>query len=95
MKLLSPNFVLYFFESTFQPHMQYCCEVYSHGSANADLFTEDKNLILVWTSVSKYYHYRHLPDRYQKRVCEAIGLALVDLPKPLPHHCEIAMLSLL
>ena len=58
-----------------------------------DLFTENESLLLVWTSASKYY--RHLPDKYQKRVCEAVGPALVDLPKPLVHHCEIAMLSLL
>ena len=58
-----------------------------------DLFTENKSLILVWTSVSK--HYRYLPDRYQKRDCEAVGTAFVDLPNLLVHHCEIAMLSLL
>ena len=73
--------------------MEYCCEIYGHGSVNVDLFPENKNLILVWTNVSKYY--RHLPHRYQKRVCEAVGPALVDLPKPLTHHCEIAMLNLL
>ena len=60
--------------------MEYCCEVYGHRSVNVDLFTEDKNLILVCTSVSK--HYKHLPDRYQKWVCGAVGPALVDLPKP-------------
>ena len=57
------------------------------------LFTENESLILVSTSVSK--HYRHLPDKYQKIVCEAVGPALLDLPKPLVHHCEIAMLSML
>ena len=80
MKFLSPDFVLYFFKSTFQPFMEYCCEVYVHGSVNVGLFTENKNLILAWTSVSK--HYRHLPDRYQKWVSEAVGPALIDLPKP-------------
>ena len=93
MKFLSPDFVLYFFKSTFQPPIDYCCKIYGHGSENVDLFTENKILILVWTSVSR--HYRHLPDRYQKPVCKAVGPALVDLPKSLVHYCEIAMLSLL
>ena len=31
----------------------------------------------------------------KKIVSEAIGPALIDLPKPLVHHCEIAILSLL
>ena len=80
MKFLSLDFVLYFLKSTFKPHMEYCCEVYGHESVNMDLFTENKNLILAWTSVSK--HYRHLPDKYQTRVCEAVGPALVALLKP-------------
>ena len=92
MKFLSPDFVLYFFKSTFQPHIEYCCEVYVHGSVNVELFTENKNLIVAWTNVSK--HYRHLPDRSQKWVCKGVGPAFVALPKPLAHHCEIVMLSL-
>ena len=60
---------------------------------NIDLFTENINLILVWTSVST--HYRDLPDKYEERVCGAVGAALVDLPKPLAHHCKIVMLYLL
>ena len=60
--------------------MEYCCQVYDYGSVNVDLFTENKILILAWTSVSK--HYRHIPDRNQKWVCEVVGPALVDLPKP-------------
>ena len=93
MKFLSPDFVLYFFKSTFQSRMEHCCQVYGHGSVNVDLFKDNKRLLLVWTSVSK--HYRHLPGRYQKRVCQAVGLALVDFLKPLAHHCEVAMLSML
>ena len=88
MKFLSPDLVLYLFKSTFQ-RMEVCCEVYGHGSGNVDLFTGNKNFILVWTSVSK--HYRYLPDRYQKRVCEAAGPAFADLPKPLAYHCEIRL----
>ena len=80
MKFLSPDSVLYFLKSTFQPLMEYSCEVYGHGSVNVDLFTKNKNLVLAWTSALK--HYRHLPDKYQKWVCEVDGLALVDLPKP-------------
>ena len=48
--------------------------------------------MLVWTRASK--HYRDLPDRFQKQICEAFGPALADLPKRLAHHCKIAMLSL-
>ena len=92
MKFFSPDFVLYFLKSTFQPLMEYCCEVYGHGSVNVDLFMENKNLILVWISVSK--HYRHLQDIYQKWVCEAVSPALVDLPEPRS-SLWISMLSLL
>ena len=35
--------------------------------------------MLVWASVSK--RYIDLPDRFQECVCEAVGLALVDLLK--------------
>ena len=87
------GFYALFFKCNFQPRMEYCCEVYSHRCVNVDLFTVNKNSISVWTSVSK--HYRHLPDRYQKRVCDAAGLALVELPQPLAHHCKIAMLSVI
>ena len=58
-----------------------------------DLFATNESLILVLTSVSKQY--RHLPDRYQKKVCEAVGPTLVGLPKTLVYYCEIAMLNLL
>ena len=49
-----------------------------------ELFTENKNLMLVWTSASKCY--RDLARTFQKRVCEAVGPALADLPKPLAHQ---------
>ena len=75
MEFLSPDFPFHFFKSTFQPRMEYCCEVYGHGSVNVDFFTENKNLILVWTSVSKSKHYKHQPDRCQKRDCETVPLS--------------------
>ena len=29
MKFLSPDFVLYLYKSTIQPHMEYCCDVWA------------------------------------------------------------------
>ena len=49
--------------------------------------------MLVWTTVSK--RYMDLPHRFkQPQVCEAVGLALVDLLKPLAYRCKVAILRL-
>lgn len=64
--------------TTIQPHMKYCSQAYGYGSLNVDLFTENKILMLVWTSASKPY--RDLPGRFEKLVCEAFVPALCNLP---------------
>lgn len=71
--------------------MECSCQIYVYGSVNIDLFTENKKIILVWTSVLKGF--MDLPDWFQKRVCKAFDPALVDFLKPLVHHGKVVILS--
>ena len=73
--------------------MEHCSQAYGYGYANLDLFTGNKNLMLVRTSALK--RYRDLPGRFQKQVCQAVDPALADQKQLLAHRCKMAMLSLL